>query len=102
MEITIFAKKRTTKEGKAFNTFLTTLTKSTGEEVKCAVKFAEGKEPKPIDCPLNIIVDKQNANLSTKRGTKEDGTSWESSTLWIKDYTKSETPWVDTSLDDFI
>ena len=101
METTIFAKKRTTKEGKSFYTYLATLTKKNGEEVKCSVKFAEGKDPKPTECPLNIIIKQEDANLSTKRGTKEDGTEWVSQTLWVKDYEVSQNVWVDDSLNEF-
>ena len=51
MELTVFAKKRTTTEGKRFYTYLTQLTrKEDGEHVSVQVKFPEGLAPKADDC----------------------------------------------------
>ena len=101
MELTVFAKKRTTTEGKRFYTYLTQLTrKEDGERVSVQVKFPEGLAPKADDCPLNITVDKEKANLSTKKVGTDNG-EITSRTLWIKDYTISENPFEDTSLDDY-
>lgn len=101
MELTIFAKKRTTTEGKLFYTYLTQLTrKEDGERVSAQVKFPEGLAPKIDTCPLNITVDKEKANLSTKKLGTENG-EITSRTLWIKDYALSENPFEDTSLDDY-
>lgn len=101
MELTIFAKKRTTTEGKRFYTYLTQLTrKEDGERVSVQVKFPEGLAPKADDCPLNITVDKEKANLSTKKIGTDKG-EITSRTLWIKDYTISENQFEDTSLDDY-
>lgn len=101
MELTIFAKKRTTKEGKLFYTYLTQLIRiEDGEPVTVQAKFPEGLAPKADDCPLNIIVDKEKANLAIKELETEDG-EITSRTLWIKEYTISEYPYVDTSLDDY-
>ena len=101
MELTVFAKKRTTTEGKRFYTYLTQLTrKEDGARVSVQVKFPEGLAPKVDDCPLNITVDKDKANLVTKKVGNENG-EITSRTLWIKDYTISENPFEDTSLDDY-
>lgn len=101
MELTVFAKKRTTKEGKRFYTYLTQLTrKEDDERVTVQVKFPEGFAPKADDCPLNIIVDKEKANLVTKKVGTENG-EITSRTLWVKEYTISENPFEDTSLDDY-
>lgn len=101
MELTVFAKKRTTKEGKLFYTYLTQLTRiEDGEPVTVQAKFLEGLAPKADDCPLNIIVDKEKANLATKKIETEDG-EITSRTLWIKEYRISEIPFEDTSLDDY-
>lgn len=101
MELTIFAKKRTTTEGKRFYTYLTQLTrKEDGERVSAQVKFPEGLAPKIDVCPLNITVDKEKANLSTKKIETENG-EITSRTLWVKDYALSENPFEDTSLDDY-
>ena len=101
MELTVFAKKRTTSEGKPFYTYLTQLTrKEDGEHVSVQIKFPEGSAPKSSDCPLNISVDKAHANLSVKEVQTEKG-SVVSRTLWIKEYTVSENPFEDNSLDDY-
>ena len=68
MKLTVFAKKRTTTEGKRFYIYLTQLTrKEDGEHVTVQVKFPEGFAPKYDDCPINIIVEKDKANLSTNK-----------------------------------
>lgn len=101
MELTVFAKKRTTTEGKRFYTYLTQLTrKEDGERVSVQVKFPEGLAPKADDCPLNIIVNKEKANLAVKKLGTENGEII-SRTLWIKEYTISKNPFEDTSLDDY-
>ena len=101
MELTVFAKKRTTKEGKLFYTYLTQLIrKEDGEPVTVQVKFPEGLAPKADDCPLNITVDKEKANLATKEIEIENG-EITSRTLWVKEYTISEDPYEDTSLDEY-
>jgi hypothetical protein len=101
MLLTVFAKKRTTTEGKRFYTYLTQLTrKEDGERVSVQVKFPEGLAPKADDCPLNITVDKEKANLAVKKLGTENGEVI-SRTLWIKEYTISENPFEDTSLDDY-
>ena len=102
MEITIFAKKRTTRDGKTFYTYLSTLTsKSTGETFPVQVKFREsaGKLPDPHTCPRVIHVDKENANLSTKK-YEVDGETRERKELWVSAF-EDVGAWVDTSLDDF-
>lgn len=103
MNITIFAKKRTTQEGKKFYSYLTTLNRKNGESVVATVKFNEAcGNPRPEECPLNIIIDKATANLSGKNVTDpETGEVFESRTLWVKNWEKDPNVWVDTSLDDF-
>ena len=101
MELTVFAKKRTTAEGKRFYTYLTQLTrKEDGERVAVQVKFPEGLAPKADDCPLNITVNKEKANLAVKTLGTENG-EITSRTLWVKEYTISENSFEDTSLDDY-
>ena len=101
MELTVFAKKRTTTEGKRFYTYLTQLTrKKDGEHICAQVKFPDGLAPKADDCPINIIVGKDKANLATKN-VKTDNGEIVSRTLWIKEYTVNEYPFVDNSLDDY-
>lgn len=103
MHITVFAKKRTTREGKKFYSYITTLTRKNGESFVATVKFNEAcGNPRPEDCPMNIIVDKATANLSGKNVTDhETGKVFESRTLWVKNWEKDPNTWVDDSLDDF-
>ena len=101
MKITVFAKKRTTNEGKEFYSYLSRLVKKDGSDLTVSVKFPEEDKPKASECPLNIEFDKANANLDTKQKTREDGTTFDSHTLWIKEYSRSANKYVDTSLDDF-
>lgn len=103
MEITIFAKKRKTKEGKAFTSYLTKLVrKSTGETITATVKFREEcGSPKSESCPCNIIVDKKNANLSSREYEREDtGETVTAFSLWVSEWSKGS-EYVDKSLDDF-
>lgn len=100
--ITIFAKKRTTKDGKEFNTFITRLTKKDGNHVVVSVMFPQDNKPKAADCPLNIEVPKGMMNLSTRTITDDTtGATIERCTLWVKEWSASTSPYVDTSLDEF-
>ena len=103
MKATIFAKKRQTREGKTFYTYLTTLTKKDGGTLTAAVKFRdECGAPKPEQCPVILEVDKSAANLSHKEVTQEDGNVFVSYTLWVSDWSLTDEKYVDHSLDDFI
>lgn len=105
MQITIFAKKRKTEEGREFYTYLATLTRKDGTELKAQVKFREDcGSPKGADCPMNLIVAKKDANLSSKEVVKNAGKDDEELvtvyTLWVSEWEKGPA-YVDTSLDDF-
>lgn len=102
MEVTVFAKKRTTAEGKIFHTYLATLKKKNGESQTVAVKFRDDAgKPKPENCPINIVFEKKNANLVDRDRIREDtGELVKSYTLWVSEW-KQGTPYVDHSLDDF-
>lgn len=101
MEISIFAKKRQTREGRTFYTYLSTLTKKDGSAIPCSVRFQKGQEPKPELCPCNIIVNKTDCNLSSKKFFREEtGEFFDSHTLWVNAYKYSETPYEDHSMDD--
>ena len=104
MEITIFAKKRTTADGrKTFFSFLTTLTRKDGTPCTCAVKFtAPCEAPDPIDCPMNILVEKDACNMSQEDYTdKTTGETRKSYKLWVREY-RAGSPYVDHSMDDFM
>lgn len=102
MEITIFAKKRTNREGKPFTSFITTLTKRNGEKLTCAVKFhADTVPPKAEDCPMNIEITKADCNLAQKQYTDEKtGEVRYSSTLWVRGWARG-TDYIDTSMDEY-
>lgn len=102
MEIAIYAKKRTTKDGKLFYSYLSNLTRKDGTTQTVAVKFRdECGSPKPEECPMNIEVEKEHMNLATSVFTREDtGEPATSYKLWVSAW-KPGSPWVDTSLDDF-
>lgn len=102
MEISIFAKERRSREGRAFHTFFATLTKKDGTEVPVSVKFRkECGEPDAAKCPQNIIVDKEHCNLSRKRFLNEStGELVETNTLWVSQWAGGS-EYVDHSMDDF-
>lgn len=107
MKLTVFAKKRTTKEGKPFYTYLSTLHKKDGTDITVQLKFQDAcGNPKAEDCPMNIEVDKVMANFSTKTREVADPETGEiheyvDNKLWIKDWEKSKDIYVDKSLDEF-
>ena len=106
MKLAIFAKKRHTKDGREFTSYVTKLRKRDGSEVSCGVKFREAcGSPKAEDCPCYIVVDKTNANLTikTQEITTEDGEikDIESKTLWVSAWGYSDEVYRDTSLDEF-
>ena len=102
MEITIYAKKRTTNEGKAFFSYLSTLTRKDGTKQIVSVKFRDDAgKPKPENCPMNIKFNKGDANLVTSDFVREDtGEVCLSYTLWVSRWDQGA-PFVDHSLDDF-
>lgn len=103
MELTIFAKRRTTNEGKTFYSYLSTLKRKDGTEQLVSVKFRdEAGSPKPEKCPMNILVDKTAANLATRDYVREStGEVVKSYTLWVSKW-KEGAAYVDKSLDDFV
>lgn len=106
MELTIFGKKKSTKDGKKdFAVYFTKLTKKGGEVITTSVKFREEcGAPSLKDCPMNIVVDKSKANFVEKGITYADAEGVEHEgidrTLWIAEWTEGA-PYVDTSLDEF-
>ena len=81
MEITIYAKKRTTSEGKSFYSYLSNLTRKDGTKQTVSVKFRDDcGNPKPENCPMNIKFDKSDANMATREFVRDDtglvGTSY--------------------------
>lgn len=102
MEITIFAKKRMSKDNKPFAVYLTSLKRKDGTELKASVGFTtKAFQPNPDECPINIVVDKKDANLNTS--TYEDVETGALKTkykLWVSKWERGS-EYVDHSLDDF-
>ena len=103
MQLTIFAKKRRTGDGKTFYTYLSTLTRRDGRNDTVAVNFRDScGKPKPEQCPMNIIVDKTACNVSTREYVRAStGELCESKTLWVSAWTVGGS-YVDTSMDEYI
>lgn len=104
MNITVFGKKKTTKEGKNFTAYVAQLNKLDGSTITAAVKFREEcGQPKLEECPCNIIVEKHNANLAKRTYTRDDtGEDAISYTLWVSKWERSKEKYVDHSLDEFV
>lgn len=102
MKITIYAKKKQTKDGKTYYIYLSSLTnKNTGETIPCRVKFRmDCGQPDPHTCPRIIEFDKKDGNMSASAYTTDEGETRISNTLWIARW-KDCGEFVDTSLDDF-
>ena len=113
MQLNIFHKKGTSKDGRTFPIYLSTATKRDGTQISLNVKFREDAgAPDPKDCPCIIEFDKSAANLVTKdiivededgeKGylTDENGEVKKRNTLWVSKWTMVG-PYIDHSLDDF-
>ena len=101
MEITIYSKKRQSREGRTFFNFLTTLTSKDGAERTMQVKFREeGGIPKPEQCPMNVIIEKPDCNISKRKYTDKDGIACEAFTLWVSRW-KPGSEYVDHSTDEY-
>lgn len=103
MEITVYAKKRHTNEGKVFFTYLTTLTKKTGEKITAEVKFKESCEQFKADfCPCNITFERSKANFTCKTiPVKTTGETIISNVLWLSEWSMGS-EYIDHSMDEFI
>ena len=103
MNITIFAKKRKTADGRVFYSFISRLVnKTTGEEETFRVKFRdECGSPKADDCPCVIEVERGKINRVVEHYVDDKtGDDRTSQTLWISEWTKGG-EYVDTSMDDY-
>ena len=101
MEITIFAKRRTTKDGKTFFQYLTTLEKRDGTTETMRVCFRDVDAPKPESCPRNIVTTREFSNVATRHFTDAStGEMKVSRTLWLSRW-DAGSEYVDHSLDDY-
>ena len=104
MNLTLFARNRETKDGKKYVEFSTHIQRRDGTEQFAIVKFNQGTAmPKKEDCPLNVVVEKEDASLSKKAWVSEDGTKkGVNYTLWVSNWKVDvANPFRDTSLDEF-
>ena len=108
MLLTVFAKKKLTKEGKPFDTYFSKLKKKDGSEIVVELKFRDDCGT-PKTFPVNIEVDKKNANFSEKKinvKVKDDAGNEEEKEVdqrrvWISEWNYSEIEYVDHSMDEF-
>lgn len=94
MKITVFGKKKTSKEGREFTSYFSKLTNKDGEEIGVTVKFRK-ECGYPSTVPVILEFDKKTANITTE--VTDDGSVFQ--TLWITEFKESD--YVDHSLDDF-
>lgn len=100
MVITVFAKTVTSKNGNQFLRYITKLVDKTGEEHTMSVKFRKSATT-PEKCPCNIVVRKEDCNITKKKYHKnETGEVFESEELWVSKWTPGE-EYVDHSTDNF-
>lgn len=99
MLVTVFKKIGTSKDGRKFDTYCTKLRRKDGTEQYCTVHFNKST-PVPVDFPVNLIVNKDDANMSTESAVTKEGEEFTRFNLWVKAYTIGE-PYRDKSLDDF-
>lgn len=103
MEITVFEKGITTKDGKHYNLYVSNLPKKDGTTVYSVVRFKDGKCKPPETFPSIIEVDHSDANLSEKKTINaETGEVFTNHTLWVNSWSDSGKKFRDTSLDDFM
>lgn len=114
LTLTIFAKTRTTTDGREFKTYVTTL--PDGKKVKVKFQHACGE---PKNCPCNIDLVQNGCNLSTENhvrtvvdnkvdsatgeviGTETVQEKTEAKVLWISAWAYSAEEYRDTSMDEF-
>ena len=102
MKITVFAKERKGKDNNSFISYLSKLTKKTGEEVTVQLKFSEecGRIKKE-NCPCIIEVETADCSYSERKVIKDDR-EITNRVLWINKYTKTDEVFIDTSADVFM
>lgn len=101
MEITIFAKRRKSKDNNIFYQYLSTLTKKDGTTETVRVAFRDCQPPKPDSCPRNITFAKTDANMATNTYTDTEGNKKQRKTLWLTTW-ENGTEYVDHSMDDYV
>lgn len=102
MKITVFAKERKGNDNNTFVSYLSKLTKKTGEEVTVQLKFSEecGRIKKE-NCPCIIEAEPCDCSYSERKVIKDDREVI-NRVLWINKYTKTDEVFIDTSANVFI
>lgn len=100
MRITVFRKVAKSKDGRAFDVYVSKLRKKDGSEQYVSVKFRKEVQL-PAEFPAIIEVSKDHANLAKKSFDRENGEKGERYTLWIDSYIPTGEKYVDHSLEDF-
>lgn len=101
-EITIYSKKKQTKDGsRSFYSYYGRIKKKNGEELPVEVKFREScTKPDGARCPMNIVINKEGSSLSKKdivvEGSGECKTVYK---LWLSAWQQGSV-YEDHSLDD--
>lgn len=100
MELTVFAKKKTTRDGKPFTTYVSKLHRREGGDVYVEVRFKRDC-PLPPSFPCVIEVPRDYASMSERNVTREDGTVFTSRRLYVGAWNSTGKTYVDHSLDEF-
>lgn len=100
MELTIFAKRRQSKEGKQFYQFLGTLKKKDGTDETMRVCFRDCAVPRAESCPRNIIITKDHCNIASRSYNDKDGNLKSAKTLWVSEWSEGR-QYIDHSMDDY-
>lgn len=91
--ITVFGKKKTTKQGKEFMTYFT----KRGETFyNCS--FVKECTP-PTELPCNIDLERGKCFFKEETVTGDDGREFQKKTIFVKEWKYSDTPYVDESAD---
>lgn len=102
MKVAVFAKKKQTKDGRPFTSYVGKLKKKDGSELYVEIKFREEcGAPKPEQLPAYIEFDKPEGNLSTRAYTTQEGDEGVSFRLWLSGWRFSDEKFEDHSLDEF-
>lgn len=108
IRLAVFAKKRMTIPDEKGNTrpfynYLSTLVNTkTGEPLGVQLKFREAcGAPDPLKCPMFIMVDRNDMNLSYDKYITEHGDEATAAKIWITNWSEGG-KYVDHSLDDFV
>jgi len=101
-ELTIFAKKAQTTDGRVFYKYLTTLKRKDGNDDMVEVKFTEAAgAPLPATCPCNILVERENVNMTNREFVdSKTGEVRIAKRMWVSEW-ETGSQYVDHSMDEY-